>query len=421
MTELTTNDVRSWDLSVIHQLFQAAQGLDKAHQKFGDSLDHVNTSTKWHGAAGDAFRAELHKPRTDLDKDGKEAQGVAKALENAENDVRYCKSQLSDLDERAHGNGWTITSDWRVDTTNETDTGRKHDPQLLQNDVDQLKTRAHAADHELATAVRAAVGDAQVDDSGHEVGGQPGSEAGKTTPADQLPLPPGAGIPTPTEASRDNSSPDPGKHLNDNPRPSPLLAGLSAEEWRHRLEHFQPGDPLPDPRTPTGDKAIDALAHAAGQQNTSYAWGGNQSTNGPSRGHKATSQEYPNYTQQQLERDGSWTSRDDERVGYDCGGLVRYAYQQGASVDVGQGTYNIDRNSQLTQAAGGIPGAAVAGQAHAGDILVFGASTPFTGGGTHHTGLYIGNGYMINAPDSGNPIRVDRVDGHGMTDVLRLP
>jgi hypothetical protein len=28
---------------------------------------------------------------------------------------------------------------------------------------------------------------------------------------------------------------------------------------------------------------------------------------------------------------------------------------------------------------------------------------------------------MMNAPDSGNPVRVDPVAGHGLTDILRMP
>ena len=135
----------------------------------------------------------------------------------------------------------------------------------------------------------------------------------------------------------------------------------------------------------------------------------------------ATQQRGRGRTPEQLHQDGSWTSGDDGRVGYDCGGLVRYAYQQGANVDVGQGTYAIDRNGQFDHPAGGISSETVGGHATPGDILVFGASDPYTGAGTHHTGIYIGNGFMMNAPDSGNSIRVDPVKGHGATDVLRLP
>ena len=218
----------------------------------------------------------------------------------------------------------------------------------------------------------------------------------------------GGHTPFPTEATKDNTSPAISHHLSDNLHPSPLLAGLSADEWRQRLSHFQQGDPLPDPRTPTGDKAIDSLANAVGQQNTTYAWGGNKSKDGPSQGQGDTGQ-------------GANQNHDWDRYGYDCGGLVRYSVQQGAGIDLGQGTDAIDGNSNFSHPAGGVPSSAVIGKAQPGDVLVFGGSQAYAETGTDHTGIYIGNGFMINAPDSGNPVRVDAVDGHGLTDILRLP
>ena len=189
--------------------------------------------------------------------------------------------------------------------------------------------------------------------------------------------------------------------------PSPLLAGLTADEWHERLAHFQPGDPLPDPRTPTGDRAIDSLAFAAGQQNTTYAWGANKSKDGPSQGQGDSGQ-------------GANQNHDWDRYGYDCGGLVRYSVQQGAGFDVGQGTDAIDTNPNFAHAKdlSLVPSSAVIGKAQPGDVLVF---RPNANAGTEHTGIYIGNGYMMNAPDSGNPVRVDPVAGHGVTDILRMP
>ena len=187
------------------------------------------------------------------------------------------------------------------------------------------------------------------------------------------------------------------------------VAGLSAEQWRQRLATFTPGDPLPDPRTPTGDKAIDTLAQAAGQQNTTYAWGGNKSAIGPSRG------------QADNGRDAS-KNHDWDRIGYDCGGLVRYSVKQSAGFDVGQGTDAIDRDTRFQRAAGGLSSLAATEQALPGDVLVFGGQGAYLGAGTEHTGIYIANGYMINAPKSGQPIRVDRVaPALGTTDILRLP
>lgn len=64
------------------------------------------------------------------------------------------------------------------------------------------------------------------------------------------------------------------------------------------------------------------------------------------------------------------------------------------------------------------------GYAHPGDVVVFG--TPgheqFTGKWTtHHTGIYIGNGMIINAPQSGLPVQLNLLSDwrNEPTDVLR--
>ena len=61
--------------------------------------------------------------------------------------------------------------------------------------------------------------------------------------------------------------------------------------------------------------------------------------------------------------------------------------------------------------------------AQPGDVLVFEGSDPFQGKGTQHTGIYIGRGFMINAPQSGMPVRVDDItaqQGTNTTDILRV-
>lgn len=136
--------------------------------------------------------------------------------------------------------------------------------------------------------------------------------------------------------------------------------------------------------------------------------GANKSTDGPSRGQGDNGQ-------------GANQNHDWDRYGYDCGGLVRYSVAQGAGFDVGQGTNSIDSNSLFAHPGGGLPSSAVVGKAHPGDVLVFGGARPYAGASTDHTGIYIGNGYMINAPESGEPVRVDPVAGHGPADILRMP
>ncbi len=411
MSQLTPSDVRRWDSGAILKVFQVANARASTLQQLGEGLGQVDAQLQqWQGEGGDAFRSDLGKVRTDIEADGHQSRQVGAAVSTLWEDVEICKSMMSEIDETAQAYGWTITDDWKVDIGN-TALLMGHEEaelqrQIVQSELDTLNTKAHTTDHELATALNAAVGQTQLDYNGREI---PQAPPGNTTPADQLPLQTKGGhTPSPTEATRDNNSPDISRHLADNPTPSPLLAGLSADQWRQRLATFKPGDPLPDPRTPTGDRAIDSLANAVGQQNTTYAWGANKSKDGPSQGQGDTGQ-------------GANQWHDWDRYGYDCGGLVRYSVAQGAGVDVGQGTNSIDANPNFSHPAGGVPSSAVVGQAQPGDVLVFGGSKPYAGAGTDHTGIYIGNGYMINAPESGEPVRVDAVAGHGPTDILRLP
>ncbi len=413
MSELTPDDVRRRDPSAVLKVFQVASGRAATMQRFGDDLGQVGQNlADWEGEAGTAFHTSLGRARTDIQGDGRESRQVASAVDDAWEDVQITKGMMSEVDETAQGLGFGITDDWKVDIGNAGllmgSTEARLEQQILQGQLDTVKTKAHNTDHELATAIRAAVGDAQLDYNGREIPQAPPPGDGKTTPADQLPLPTKGGHqPFPTEATKDNNSPDLSQHLSDNLTPSPLLAGLTGDEWRRRLANFKPGDPLPDPRTPTGDKAIDSLANAVGQQNTTYAWGGNKSKDGPSQGQGDSGQ-------------GANQHHDWDRYGYDCGGLVRYSVQQGAGIDLGQGTDAIDTNPNLAHAKdlSLVPGSAVIGKAQPGDVLVF---RPNATAGTEHTGIYIGNGFMINAPDSGNPVRVDPVTGHGLTDILRMP
>jgi hypothetical protein len=96
-------------------------------------------------------------------------------VSRAEGDVRACKRELEDVERTAEANGWTITPDWRIDV-GDTWIGRdtlefaaQH--QLLQDQLIALNVHAHSADHELATAVRFAVGEVPLDAGGHPPGG----------------------------------------------------------------------------------------------------------------------------------------------------------------------------------------------------------------------------------------------------------
>jgi uncharacterized protein YukE len=185
---LTPADARRWDPGAIHDVFQTASNRAATLHRLGDSLQQIhNNLSDWHGEAGDAFRVDLGKTRRDVEADGQESKQVAAAVSRAEADVRAVKAELDGIEQTAEGYGWTITPDWRIDIG---DTGFGVDrlalaaeQQLLQGQLDTCKAHADNADHELATAVRGAVGDIPLDATGHQPGdAPPGPGAGGPKP-----------------------------------------------------------------------------------------------------------------------------------------------------------------------------------------------------------------------------------------------
>ncbi|WP_297593835.1 hypothetical protein [Mycobacterium sp.] len=176
MGQLTPSDVKRWDLGAIQKVFETANGRANTLQQLGQNLEQVhNVLSSWQGEAGDAFRADLGKARRDIEADGQESRQVAAAVSRAEGDVRACKRELEDVERTAEANGWTITPDWRIDV-GDTWIGRDTlefaaQQQLLQDQLIALNVHAHSADHELATAVRFAVGEVPLDAGGHPPGG----------------------------------------------------------------------------------------------------------------------------------------------------------------------------------------------------------------------------------------------------------
>jgi len=90
-----------------------------------------------------------------------------------------------------------------------------------------------------------------------------------------------------------------------------------------------------------------------------------------------------------------------------------------------EGTNAIDSTTALRQVQGGVPGELVGQYAQPGDVFVYGNSghEQFTNGRTHHTGIYLGNDVIINAPRSGEPVGTAGVTNwtNEPTDILRLP
>jgi cell wall-associated NlpC family hydrolase len=118
--------------------------------------------------------------------------------------------------------------------------------------------------------------------------------------------------------------------------------------------------------------AAQVAIHAAKSYlGTPYAWGGGGS-NGP----------------------GPGQAPDLGVIGFDCSGLTQYAYEQ---ADI-----SIQRNSRAQYAS--LPKVS-SDDLQPGD-LVFWATNPANPGTIHHVAIYLGNGQIVEAPESGDVVKV---------------
>jgi len=165
--ELTPDDIRHWDPSIINQLFNASTRITVAHQTLGDSLGMAVARTQWDGGSGDAFRAAMGATRADIDADADESTRVGLAIHGAQDGVTWCRASIRAIDDGAAVFGWTVGEDWQINTGGaDLDDFEEDWRQSLQTDLDDLKFRANATDTELATGVRAAMGGAPLDAPG---------------------------------------------------------------------------------------------------------------------------------------------------------------------------------------------------------------------------------------------------------------
>ncbi len=167
------------------------------------------------------------------------------------------------------------------------------------------------------------------------------------------------------------------------------MAGLEAQ--RDRYESWQEARRREEEtaaKPPASGEVADALpggravemviGRALSQLGVQYAWGGGTSS-GPSRGI----------------RDGGVADANGDfaKVGFDCSGLMIYAFA-GAGIELDHYSgyqYQSGRQVPLSQM-------------RRGDMLFWQDS-----GRVHHVALYLGNGKMIEAPYSGSRVRVAAV------------
>lgn len=150
---------------------------------------------------------------------------------------------------------------------------------------------------------------------------------------------------------------------------------------------------LPNPDA-VSDPGLKTVGAAAKQQGVSYTWGGGHDPRNPgvSRGHR-----------NEAEADESHTYNDQNRIGFDCSGLARFATAEGRGVDIGSGNTVMQYGAMTGNGAHSVvPDSAL----KPGDLIYYG-----TPGDSHHVAVYAGNGLMIQASGSGTPVEVSPVRG----------
>jgi cell wall-associated NlpC family hydrolase len=144
------------------------------------------------------------------------------------------------------------------------------------------------------------------------------------------------------------------------------------------------------PLTSASAQAAASVNAACSQIGVPYSWGGG-SIHGPTYG-----QDYPG---------GGPGAHDSQVKGFDCSHLVQYAAWQGAGILLPEGSWNQARFSGATARFTRDQGLALL---QPGDLLLWG-SDPGNLGSVHHIAIYLGNGKMVEARESGTLVMVSDV------------
>lgn len=144
------------------------------------------------------------------------------------------------------------------------------------------------------------------------------------------------------------------------------------------------------PLTGASAQAAAIVNAACSQLGVPYSWGGG-SIHGPTFG-----QDYPG---------GGPGAHDSKVKGFDCSHLVQYAAWQGAGIALPEGSWNQAKwsgaSARFTRAQGLAP-------LEPGDLLLW-ASSPGNHDTVHHIAIYLGNGKMVEARESGTVVMVSDV------------
>lgn len=196
---ITTDGIEKWNLETLDTVFEIATERSARKADFGAALGGAGSGLKdWEGHGGDAFRQELGKHRADIADHQGEATSIANAFYTARAEVAACKTEWSYIKSAAASNDWAISPDGRL--SGKVTSQNRHDFDALQRRLTKLMADASRTDQDLATAIRAVVGDTKVTADGRAIFGPPMPDNGTTT-AQQVP-PTGASR-TPGDAAGD--------------------------------------------------------------------------------------------------------------------------------------------------------------------------------------------------------------------------
>jgi uncharacterized protein YukE len=200
MAPLTIPDILRWDPDAIYDVFRIAKTREGAFAEFGTHLQRVqNTLADWGGDAGEAFHQSMSRHRQDIDQDGHESRRVATAVDRAEQDVECVRTRMMAALSFARENHLNVADDGTVTIQPGFEKNEAAKKALAFEQTGSggpgynltirgIMESANRVDDELAAAIRAAVGDEQLDESGRPIPGTrhgPQPTSSKLTPEQQ--------------------------------------------------------------------------------------------------------------------------------------------------------------------------------------------------------------------------------------------
>lgn len=183
---ITTDGIEKWNLETLDTVFEIATERAARKADFGAALGDTGSGLKdWEGRGGDAFRRELGKHRADIASHQSEATAIANAFCTARAEVSACKTEWASIKSAAASNDWAVSPDGRL--SGHVTEKKRNDFDTLQRRLTKLMADASRADQDLATAIRAVVGDTKVNADGRAIFGPPMPDDATKAPAAKAP------------------------------------------------------------------------------------------------------------------------------------------------------------------------------------------------------------------------------------------